>query len=101
MREQGGSHRAIWLEEMDFNEFFSQEITEIPLTQTNEKNVKPVMYYSNIKQMSSIFVSIATGGPYYSELLLKLIRVCSWTRTLEMHSGGKSTEKLVLLKILK
>lgn len=44
MREQGGSHRAIWLEEMDFNEFLSQEITEIPSTQTAEKNVEPVMY---------------------------------------------------------
>lgn len=56
--EQGGSHRAIWLEETDFIEFFSQEITEIPCTQTDEKKVKPVMYYSHIKQMSSIFVFI-------------------------------------------
>lgn len=27
MREQGGSHRAIWLRETGFIEFFSQEIT--------------------------------------------------------------------------
>lgn len=48
----------MWLEEMDFVEFFSQEITQIPSMQTYEKKLKPVMYQSDIKQMSSIFISV-------------------------------------------
>lgn len=36
-REQGGRGRAIWLKDTHFNEFFSQEITEMPRMQTNGK----------------------------------------------------------------
>lgn len=33
--EQEGGGRAIWLKDTHFNEFFSQEITEIHCMQTN------------------------------------------------------------------
>lgn len=33
--EQGGGGRAIWLKDTHFNEFFSQEITEMHCMQTN------------------------------------------------------------------
>lgn len=82
VREQGGSHRAIWLEEMDFNEFFSQEITEIPSTQTAEKKKKwSLLCISPILNKCHLFLSSvsAKGGQYYSELLLKPIRVSSKT----------------------
>lgn len=40
MREQGGRRRAIWLKDTHINDFFfffSQEITEIPSMETNQK----------------------------------------------------------------
>lgn len=77
MRGQGGSHRALWLEDMDFNEFFSQEITEIPFLHTDEKMYKNLLCISLILNKCHLFLvsCSAKGGPYYFELLLKPIEV--------------------------
>lgn len=63
VREEGGSHRAIWLEETDFIEFFSQEITEIPSMLTDEK-MWDLLCISPILNKCHLFLSLfsAKGG---------------------------------------
>lgn len=61
--------------------FFSQEITEIPSTQTDEKKKRNLLCISPILNKCHLFLSpfSAKGGRVDTELLLKPIRVSTTT----------------------
>lgn len=61
--------------------FFSQEITEIPSTQTDEKKMRNLLRISPILNKCHLFLSpfSAEGGRVDTELLLKPIRVSTKT----------------------